>query len=52
MKFVDRTREIKRMEKSLGATHPQLVVVYGRRRVEKSTNATVLLPDDIIRMAR
>lgn len=37
MKFVDRTREIKRMEKALGAAHPQLVVVYGRRRVGKST---------------
>lgn len=37
MKFVDRTREIKRMEKALGADSPQLVVVYGRRRVGKST---------------
>lgn len=36
MKFVDRVREIKRLEAALGAEQPHLVVVYGRRRVGKS----------------
>jgi len=37
MEFVDRKREISRLQKSLGRTKPQFVVVYGRRRIGKST---------------
>lgn len=37
MKFVDRIHEMKRMHNALEAKQPQLVVVYGRRRVGKST---------------
>lgn len=37
MKFVDRARELERIAKAINAGKPGLIVVYGRRRVGKST---------------
>lgn len=37
MKFVDRTKELARIAKAINAEKPALIVVYGRRRVGKST---------------
>lgn len=37
MNFVDRTKELERIAKVIGADKPGLIVVYGRRRVGKST---------------
>lgn len=37
MKFVDRTKELERIAKAKADEQPRLVVVYGRRRVGKST---------------
>lgn len=37
MKFVDRTKELARISKAINGENPALIVVYGRRRVGKST---------------
>ena len=37
MKFVDRKREIERLNKAITSNESQLIVVYGRRRIGKST---------------
>lgn len=37
MKFVDRNKEKKRLEKFMSMPESQLIVVYGRRRIGKST---------------
>ena len=37
MKFVDRKRETEKLQKAINAAESQLIVVYGRRRVGKST---------------
>lgn len=53
MKFVDRDSEIKRLERALnGNSGSQFVVIYGRRRLGKSTLIRhVLKEDDIYYMA-
>lgn len=43
MKFVDRVRETERLQRALGAENPSLVVVFGRRRIGKSTLVQRLL---------
>ena len=37
MEFVDRKKEFERLQKSLRREKPQFIVVYGRRRIGKST---------------
>ena len=37
MEFVDRKKELERLQKSLRREKPQFIVVYGRRRIGKST---------------
>lgn len=37
MKFVDRVEESERLSKALAGNNPSFVVVYGRRRLGKST---------------
>ena len=37
MEFVDRKKELERLQKSLKREKPQFIVVYGRRRIGKST---------------
>ena len=37
MEFVDRDKELARLQKALGREKPQFIVVYGRRRIGKST---------------
>ena len=37
MEFVDRKKEFERLQKSLKREKPQFIVVYGRRRIGKST---------------
>ena len=37
MQFVDRKEELRRLTKAIGNTEPELVVIYGRRRLGKST---------------
>lgn len=37
MKFVDRNKEQKRLEKAFGSETSKFVVIYGRRRLGKST---------------
>ena len=37
MEFVDRKKELERLQKSLSREKPQFIVVYGRRRIGKST---------------
>lgn len=45
MKFVDRTNEMKRLEKSLNSGESELIVVFGRRRIGKSTLIRKVLSD-------
>ncbi|MFG6424945.1 ATP-binding protein [Lepagella muris] len=45
MKFVDRTKEKARIEKVLDSATSKLIVVYGRRRVGKSTLIRKCLQD-------
>lgn len=45
MKFVDRTNELERIAKAINAEKPALIVVYGRRRVGKSTLIRQALDD-------
>lgn len=45
MKFVDRTEETKRLKEALKRGKPSLVVVYGRRRLGKSTLIKRVLSD-------
>ncbi len=52
MKFVDRIEEKKRLETALSGESPSLVVVYGRRRLGKSTLIKkVLSSSDVYYMA-
>jgi len=52
MKFVDRKEEIKRLETALNGESPSLIVVYGRRRLGKSTLIRkVLSATDVYYMA-
>lgn len=52
MKFVDRKEEKERLEKALNAGKPSFVVIYGRRRLGKSTLIKkVLNPSDIYFLA-
>jgi AAA+ ATPase superfamily predicted ATPase len=52
MKFVDRIEESKRLEKVLNAAKPTFTVVYGRRRLGKSTLLTrVLGKNDVYYLA-
>ncbi|MDR0907115.1 MAG: ATP-binding protein, partial [Rikenellaceae bacterium] len=52
MKFVDRIEESKRLEKVLNAEKPTFTVVYGRRRLGKSTLLTrVLGKNDVYYLA-
>ena len=37
MEFIDRKKELERLQKSLNREKPQFIVVYGRRRIGKST---------------
>ena len=37
MEFIDRKKEFERLQKSLNREKPQFIVVYGRRRIGKST---------------
>ena len=37
MEFVDRQKEIGRIQKALKREKPQFIVIYGRRRIGKST---------------
>jgi uncharacterized protein len=37
MEFIDREKELARMERALKRDNPQFIVVYGRRRIGKST---------------
>ena len=37
MKFVDRTNEVKRLSEAISAEESKLIVIYGRRRIGKST---------------
>lgn len=37
MQFVDRKEELKRLKKAIASDRPELVVIYGRRRLGKST---------------
>lgn len=43
MEFVDRIEETGRLKKVLGADKPTFTVVYGRRRLGKSTLVTRVL---------
>jgi AAA+ ATPase superfamily predicted ATPase len=45
MKFVDRIEESKRLEQVLNAAKPTFTVVYGRRRLGKSTLLTRMMTD-------
>lgn len=52
MKFVDRIEEQKRLMKTLNSEKSAFVVVYGRRRLGKSTLIKkVMTPDDVYYMA-
>lgn len=52
MKFVNRIEELKRLKGALNANVPSFIVVYGRRRLGKSTLIKqVLLSSDIYYMA-
>lgn len=52
MKFVDRVEEQKRLIRVLNGEKPAFVVVYGRRRLGKSTLIKkVMAPDDVYYMA-
>ena len=53
MKFVDRNNEIERLERVLGHEEtPKFVIIYGRRRLGKSTLIRhVLRADDLYFMA-
>jgi AAA+ ATPase superfamily predicted ATPase len=52
MKFVDRLEELKRLSAALNSATPSFVVVYGRRRLGKSTLIKkVLSPADVYYMA-
>lgn len=52
MKFVDRNEEIQRLETALNGESPSLIVVYGRRRLGKSTLIRkVLSASDVYYMA-
>ncbi|MDD6009398.1 MAG: ATP-binding protein [Prevotellaceae bacterium] len=52
MRFLDRTDETKRLEKALASEKPSFIVMYGRRRLGKSTlMAHVLSDTDIYFMA-
>lgn len=48
MKFVDRIEETERLERAINATEPTLTVVYGRRRLGKSTLIKRVLTDSDI----
>ncbi len=47
MKFVDRKRELERLKRTLTAPEAQLIVVYGRRRVGKSTLIKMALKEKL-----
>ncbi len=52
MKFVDRTEEQERLSTAINSKSPSLVVVFGRRRIGKSTLIKkVLSPADVYYMA-
>lgn len=52
MKFVDRIEEQKRLIKTLNSEKSAFVVIYGRRRLGKSTLIKkVMTPDDVYYMA-
>lgn len=52
MDFVDRTDEQKRLRKQLDTPHPSFIVIYGRRRLGKSTLIRHVLTDkDVYYMA-
>ena len=52
MRFLDRTNETKRLKKALASEKPSFIVMYGRRRLGKSTlMAHVLSDTDIYFMA-
>ena len=37
MQFIDRKEELMRLKKAIASSQPGLVVIYGRRRLGKST---------------
>lgn len=52
MDFVDRIEEQKRLRKQLDTPHPSFIVIYGRRRLGKSTLIRQILTDkDVYYMA-
>jgi len=52
MKFVNRIEEQKRLTTTLKSASPSFIVVYGRRRIGKSTLIKkVISPDDVYYMA-
>ena len=48
MKFVDRNKEQKRLEKAFGSETSKFVVIYGRRRLGKSTLLKRVINDNDI----
>ena len=45
MKFVDRNKELERLEKLLKADSPAFIIIRGRRRIGKSTLIGKVLKD-------
>jgi AAA+ ATPase superfamily predicted ATPase len=48
MDFVDREKELERIEKDIGSDTSELVVVYGRRRIGKSELVKQSLDEDVV----
>ena len=48
MEFVDRNKEQKRLEKAFGSETSKFVVIYGRRRLGKSTLLKRVINEDDI----
>ena len=46
MEFVDRKKEYARLQASLKREKPQFIVIYGRRRIGKST---LIKPKSVVR---